>query len=226
MRIFVVIALVLTAATFASAQYTVVSEAEYRSACRGLHLTTLHPGKPYRITTNSRKSGAVKHDLLTRGTISYESRTRWHQVSEWISGGTTTSKLETISFDGKAFDREGDGEWSEKPAPKEGPEYEPTLSDLRFNNIEYRLFGTEQLNGREVRVCEKFESSVAVERGSNKEQHLEFTHRYWFSEDALVKQERTTKSVRDGRTFMNVMITEWDLDPNIKVTLPAKFAKQ
>ena len=212
----------------ASAQYNVVTEAEYKTACG---LTVPVPlsarAEAYRMTieTKSAMEGRPSSDYTSRSVTSYQDRTTWHRLSE-SSYGPTKRSSEDIFFGGKMFSRTGDGEWTEidlKTAPNPPV---PAKSEIRYLSIEYRLLPEESLRGQKVRVCEKHEIAEIKIQKSDSRTRRESTSRYWVNDDGMLKSENFYRNIGEKGATTSLIKNEWEIDPTIKVSPPANFAQQ
>jgi hypothetical protein len=214
--------------TGASAQYGVVSEAEFKTACG---ITVPVPmrtrAESYRMTleTKSAMEGRPSSDYTSRSITSFQDRTRWHRLSE-SSFGATKRLTEEISFGGKTYKKTGDGEWIELDLSTAPAAPVSAKSQIRYLSIEYRLLPDETLNGQKVRVCEKYEIAAVKMAQFDSQTRRESTSRYWVNDDGLLKSENTYRNVSEKNTTTSWIKNEWEIDPTIKVSLPAKFAQK
>ena len=205
------------------AQHSVVSEAEYKTACgNGIPAPMRARVQSYRVTTEARSTveGRPSTDYQSRSVTSYQDRTKWHSVRE-STFGTTKRVSEEIWFDGKRYIKEDAGGWSEKTPQKYENYGDPTASETRYVKIEYRLLPDESFRGRTVKVCEKYELAAVKNSGATEETQRESTSKSWISDEGLLKTENSFRSVGGSRTSNSWVMTEWEADPAIKITVPA-----
>jgi len=98
--------------------------------------------------------------------------------------------------------------------------------ETRYLSIEYRLLPDESLKGQKVRVCEKYEVAAVTTARSIFETRRESTSRYWVSDEGMLKSENSYRNIGEKGTTTSWIKNEWEIDPTIKVSLPAKFAQQ
>jgi hypothetical protein len=167
--------------------------------------------------------GRPSSDYASRSVTSYQDRTRWHRLSV-STFGTTKRQSEEISFGGKMYKKTEDGEWVELDLATAPPAPVPAKSESRYLSIEYRLLPDESRNGQKIRVCEKYEIAAVKTTQSNSETRRESTSRYWVNDEGLLKSENFYSNVSEKNTTTSWIKNEWEIDPTIEVSLPAKFA--
>lgn len=101
---------------------------------------------------------------------------------------------------------------------------EQPRSETRYLSIEYRLLPDESFKGQNVKVCEKYEVAAVKMPGSDSETRRESTIRYWLNDEGPLKSENFYRNVSERGTSTSWIKNEWEIDPTIKVSLPAKFA--
>lgn len=221
------VVVVMLACVAANAQSTVVSETEYRTACSytvPLPLKTRAEGYRMTMTTKSEVEGRPSAGHTNRTVTSYQGPTKWHRVSETTFGSTLRTN-EEISFGDKRYTRTGDGEWIEQLPDVRPPSKAPTKSQSRYLTIEYRLLPDESLNGRTVKVCEKYEIAAVKLEGSDAESRRESTIRYWIADEGMLKSENSYRYSSEKTTTTSLTKQEWEIDPTIRITPPAKFSQ-
>jgi hypothetical protein len=211
----------------AGAQHTVVTEAEFKTACG---ITVPAPlrarAESYRMTleTKSTMEGRPSSAYASRSVTSYQDRSTWHRLIE-STYGTTKRRSEDIHIAGKMFKKDEGGEWilvdlSNAPNPPM-----PAKFETRYLSIEYRLLPDESLRGQKVRVCEKYEIAAVKMPRSDLETRRESTSRYWVIDEGLLKSENFYKNIGENGTATSWIKNEWEIDPTIKISPPAKFAQ-
>ena len=212
----------------AEGQFTVVSEAEYMTSCGVTVPVPLRTrAERYRMTLETRSTMECRPstDYASRSVTSYQDRTRWHRLSE-STLGTTKRVSEEISFDGKRYTRNGDGEWVELNLVNAPPAPTPARSETRYLSTEYRLLPDESIKDQKVRVCEKYEIAEVTIAESGIATRRESTSRYWLTDEGLLKSESYYRNVGEKNTTTSWIKNEWEIDPTILVSLPAKFEQQ
>ena len=226
MRIVRLVLMVAFASIAVTAQYSVVTEAEYKTACGyPVPAPAYTRAESYRMTieTKSSREGQPSTDYASRSVSSYQDRMKWHRLTESTFGSSKRIR-EQIGFDGKVYSREGDGEWKEEQSGA-GIGTAATKSETRYLNIEYRLYPDDSVRGQTVKVCEKYEVSVEKNSGSDAETHRESTSKYWVSREGMLRSETAIKSANKKFTHNSWSKIDWEIDSSIKVTVPAKFAQ-
>ena len=222
MRTAILILALMVSGTSAFAQYSVVSEAEYKTACGvGIPAPMRARVGSYRVITETRSmaEGSPATNYHSRSVISYEDRAKWHSVRE-STFGTTKKVSEEISFDGKTYVKDGAGGWVENPPKRYEMSRDPAASDTRYIKIEYRLLPNETFKGQSVKVCEKYEVAVVKNTETSAETQRESTTRSWISDGGLLKTENSFRNEGGIRTSTTWLKTEWEIDPAIKITAP------
>jgi len=222
----IVLVLVLSFGVVA-AQYRIVDEAEYRTACGAAVPVPLRArAESYRMTleTKSSMEGRPSTDYASRSVTSYQDRNKWHRLRE-SNFGTTKNVREEITVDGKTYVREGNGEWSEFRPDTTSRFGDSVKTDTRYISVEYRLLPDETLKGQTVKVCEKYEVAAVKTAGSESEARRESTSRFWVTNEGLLKSENSYRNISEKGTATSWIKNEWETDPTIKVSIPAKFAQ-
>lgn len=210
-----------------AAQHKVVSEVEYKTACGAAVPVPLRArAESYRMTleTKSSMEGRPSSDYASRSVTSYQDKTKWHRLRE-STFGTRNDVREEITVDGKTFVRAGNGEWSEFHPESVQRIGDPVKTETRYISIEYRLLPDETLKGQTVKVCEKYEVAAVKTAGSEAEARRESTTRFWITAEGLLKSENSYRNISEKGTATSWVKNEWEVDPTIKVSVPAKFAQ-
>jgi hypothetical protein len=222
------IIVVLFTAITVNAQYNVVSEAAFKTACGDLMPAPLKAGAAaYRSTLDSKSSadGRPESDYLYHTVTSYQDRSKWQRIRESTFGSKTTV-IEEIYFDGRTFVRQNGGNWTEKVPQPEGRYGDAPLKlDTRYMNIEYRMLPDESFKGQNVRVCEKYETAIVTNTATKAETQRESTVRYWISDAGLLKSEHSYRNTGGARPTSSSIKNEWEIDSTIKVAPPALLTK-
>lgn len=225
MKTAVLIFFVALVSVAVNAQYRVVTEEEYRTACGTTIPVPLRARvERYRmiLETRSAMEGRPSTDYSSRSITNFQDRAKWHRLSE-STFGTTKRVSEEISFEGKMYKKSEGGEWVELDLSSAPP---AAKSDTRYLSIEYRLLPDETLKGKKFRVCEKHEVASIKVAGSDAEVRREGTTRYWMTDDGLLKSESSYRNVSEKNTMTSWIKNEWEIDPTITVSLPAKFVQK
>jgi hypothetical protein len=204
-----------------------VDEAEYKTACGAAVPVPLRArAESYRMTleTKSSMEGRPSSDYASRSVTSYQDRTTWHRLIE-STYGATKRLSEDILFGGKTYTRIGDGEWVERDLSNAPKAPVPAKVETRYLSIEYRLLPDEILKGQTVKVCEKYEVAAVKTAGSEAEARRESTSRFWVIDEGLLKSENSYRNTSEKGTATSWIKNEWETDPTIKVSIPAKFAQ-
>lgn len=143
--------------------------------------------------------------------------------------GTETTRSESIVIGDKNYKRKDNQPWTletvevkPKPPTTETTAPPSSVSTVVERIIEYKYLGTEKLNNQTANIYAEIMKIKHLDPATNKETRNTQITKYWFNEDGVILKEDTVWDSRGKAvTFYNHRTSVWELDPSIKIEVPA-----
>lgn len=177
---------------------------------------------PYRmtITSQSRTEGRSQTDYSSKTTMEFAFPVGSRITMESHFGGKD-HKNETIRIGNKTYTRKNDEAWTEKLAESTPPPKPALAGSENDDQIEYKYFGSEQLNDQTATVYGKIVNRKTIHPSNNKEIVSVVTTKFWFGNGGIILKSDMEQKSRIGETLYITRLTQiWESDPNIKIEAP------
>ena len=226
MKYFFTIAILLFSFIGISAQETVINKAEFDKIMAENYRIAMN--QPTRTTELMEHSG-VGSSLKTRS-IRERSGRAYRNIYE-AESEVSSSKIETISINGKTYKKILDKPWTEEIVEKRTPP-QSTVETISSESI-YKSLGVEKIGGIETKKFKLTEKKETLNREKGYETSSNSTSTFWFDNTGLlIKSERITESIlksqpkendtmirKPTKTVMKTTTTI-EIDASIKIEAP------
>jgi hypothetical protein len=234
-KIFTLLALIVSGAALTVAQERVIDKAEFDAAVNGTDGHKIKwAGQSYRIDVSSSSKVLNRPDSDYSATIIIEfgpSRSV-RSLTTSTYGGKTNSK-ETVVLGELSYTRENNSLWtveakSANPSSVNGSAANTDSAppeSVVSSDISYFLVGKDRIQGATAAVFRKVEKRREVDVPTRAESESVITEVYWIV-DGMQRRHELLSQHRSGKLNSNNTVNmEWNLDPAIAIIAPITDVK-